>query len=219
MPSVTIGTTTFFLNGNAASSEIFHSATGDLTIHGDGAWSYTMVDNTLTHEDNDPGGKDHTDGDSDRGTGDQVQDVFNLTVTDADGDSVASNLVININDDAPVSTGAENVVIANASGEPIPQVTDLIVTLDTSGSMAGAKLASGIEAMKALIHQYDENGGVHVQFTTFGTNSGPSTAWMTETQAQAFLDDLHVFMGATSIRTTKPQFTTPYWATAMMRVS
>ena len=85
-------------------SIIVHSNTGDLTISDNGAWSYTLLDNTLLHHDTDPGKADGTsDGDSDRGTGDQVQDIFKLTVTDIDGDSIHPNLVININDDGPVA--------------------------------------------------------------------------------------------------------------------
>lgn len=77
------------------------SDAGTLIVNDDGTWSYTLTDNTLVHPDNDPGGNDHTDGDSDRGSGDQVQDIFDLTFTDADGDQMTPQIVININDDGP----------------------------------------------------------------------------------------------------------------------
>lgn len=88
------------LDGSGDFIEVLSDA-GKLVVNDDGSWSYTLMNNTLVHPDNDPGGNDNTDGDSDRGSGDQVQDIFGLTFTDADGDEVTPQIVININDDGP----------------------------------------------------------------------------------------------------------------------
>jgi hypothetical protein len=95
------------LDGTTASITV-SSLTGDLTISANGDWSYTLTNNTLLHTDNNPGTGDGvtSDGDSDRGAADQVQDIFNLTVTDIDGDSITPKLIININDDGPVAVDA-----------------------------------------------------------------------------------------------------------------
>jgi Ca2+-binding RTX toxin-like protein len=107
------------------------SEAGELTIHDNGDWSYTLVDNTLVHPDNDPGGADHTDGDSDRGTGDQVQDIFNLSYTDFDGDTVNPLLIININDDGPEIGDPQDAILANEADNSL--IGDLDITFGADG--------------------------------------------------------------------------------------
>jgi hypothetical protein len=142
-PSVTVNGNYLALDGNAYHTITIdgivpgatHDSAGELTIHGDGSWSYTLVDNTLEHTDNDAGGHDHSDGDSNVGSGDQVHDVFNVIVTDADGDSVTSNLVININDDGPVvNEDAQNTVLANVDDIHATANLGIVVGADIAGS-------------------------------------------------------------------------------------
>ncbi len=102
---------TLLMDGSGDFLTVFSEA-GRLEIHDDGRWYYTLENNTLVHPDNDKGGSNNTDGDSDRGTGDQVQDIFDLTFTDADGDSVAPQLVININDDGPSAAEDVDAIVA-----------------------------------------------------------------------------------------------------------
>ncbi|MFH1215064.1 MAG: DUF4114 domain-containing protein, partial [Pseudomonadota bacterium] len=112
--SVTSGgnSATIYFDGSTSTSITVNSFVGALTILGDGSWSYTLIDNSLLHPDNDPGGVDGSDGDSDRGVDDQVQDVFNFVVADGDGDTVSTDFIININDDGPV-IDATNLAIPN----------------------------------------------------------------------------------------------------------
>jgi hypothetical protein len=118
-------------------------------------------------------------------------DPLNLVAEDKDGDTVTVALTAQVQDDVPVAHGAQNVLIANVSPtvNTVPPVTNMIVTLDVSGSMSGAKLASAKAALDALIEQYQNSGGVNVQFTTFSTNA-QSTAWMDAAEAKAFLGTL-----------------------------
>lgn len=126
--------------------------------------------------------------------------LINLTatITDADGDSksatVDASAAMYFRDDGPEAGGAENIVLANGA-EPI--VTNLILTLDTSGSM-GDRVNDGdpntnpnptrLDILKAsmnrLIDQYEAQGGVMVQITTFNTTAGESSAWLTAVQAK-----------------------------------
>ena len=89
---------------NAGSDSItVLSEAGTLQVWDNGDWQYTLDRNTLKHPDNDPSGVAGQDGDYDRFSSDQVQDVFNLNISDFDGDEVATRLIININDDGPVA--------------------------------------------------------------------------------------------------------------------
>src|SRR4030042_5221057 len=82
--------------------------------------------------------------------------ALTYTVTDADGDSVNGTFNITIDDDIPVSTGAENVVLANVA----TQSTNLILTLAISGSMAdhvndqGTKLDIAKQGLEDMIEKY-----------------------------------------------------------------
>lgn len=98
----------------AGSSVIVTSEVGTLEVWENGDWVYTLTNNTLTHPDNDKGGKDNTDGDYDRFQDDQVQDVFKLTATDNDGDFVTSRFIMNINDDGPVVGVIDDTYITNS---------------------------------------------------------------------------------------------------------
>ncbi|TSE21770.1 Serralysin C [Tepidimonas ignava] len=114
-----------------------------------------------------------------------------LVAQDKDGDTVQVALNAQVQDDVAVANGAQNVLIANVSPtvNTILPVTNVIVTLDVSGSMGGAKLAAAQAALDALIDQYQSNGGVNVQFTTFSTNA-QSTGWMSAADAKTFLAGL-----------------------------
>lgn len=94
-------------------SVVINSEVGSLEIWENGDWEYTLINNTLTHPDNDKGGANNTDGDYDRFQDDQVQDVFMIRATDNDGDYVKSRFIININDDGPVVGEIEDTTIYN----------------------------------------------------------------------------------------------------------
>ena len=109
-------TKTVYFDGdpNSSGNITVASDVGDLTVRGDGSWSYTLRENTLTHLDNDPGGIDViSDGDSDRGVDDQVQDIFDFLVTDGDGDTASTQFFVNINDDGPVAGDPQDAILAH----------------------------------------------------------------------------------------------------------
>jgi len=128
------------------------------------------------------------------GNGENLLDLtkVNLVGQDKDGDAVSVELAAQVQDDVAVATGAQNMVMATGNGA---QTTNLIITLDASGSMEGNKFATAIDALEQLVSQYNNNGGVSVQLVTFGTNAGNASAWMSASQALNILQGLSVFTG------------------------
>jgi len=116
----------------SGTSEVFLSEAGKLEIWSNGDWQYTLLDNTLKNPDNDKGASDKHDGDYDRFAADQVQDIFTITATDTDGDSVATRFIININDDGPsVEAPAYDAILANEAGNSL--VADLNIEAGADG--------------------------------------------------------------------------------------
>ncbi len=107
-----------------------NSDTGNLQIWENGDWQYELTDNTVVNPDNDQGGRNRSDGDYDRFTADQVQDVFEITATDFDGDSVDTNFIININDDGPSAVDAVGTALGYSSYQtdtpPVGAVFDVL---------------------------------------------------------------------------------------------
>ena len=130
---------TLLMDGSGDFLEIFSEA-GKLVINDDGTWTYTLERNTTVHPDNDKGGKDNTDGDSDRGTGDQLQDIFDLTFVDADGDEVNPQLVININDDGPSANEETNGILARVEEDDMEMPPDF-----SQGYQEPGDLTSGLD--------------------------------------------------------------------------
>ncbi len=133
---------------------VINSSNGQLKVWANGDWEYTLTDNTTVHPDNDKGSADKHDGDYDRFAADQVQDVFAITATDYDGDSVETNFIVNINDDGPVAeANAEPILVtveeddmSLTSGDPGPDQSegineDLSDNLDEASGSGAASLA------------------------------------------------------------------------------
>lgn len=122
------------INGEAGVFEIF--ANGD--------WTYELTDNTLVHPDNDKAPAGGGDGDYDRYSADQAQEVFKITATDADGDAVEANFVININDDGPVAADDVGEVFGYSSYEGTDDAPDSVtvdvLANDSAGADGGAKI-------------------------------------------------------------------------------
>ncbi len=114
---------------------------GVLSVNTDGSWNYELNNNTLDH-----GDTDATDGDGDRYSADQVQDLFQVRVTDSDGDrSAPADLTIDINDDGPVVSiiGAQEPVfddqgteISNDTGASL-EVDETNLNVDASADFSG----------------------------------------------------------------------------------
>jgi large repetitive protein len=134
------------------------------------------------------------------GNGENVLTVnFGVTVTDG---TLSSNnptaITVNIEDDSPVAV-ASTVTVGAASVN-----TNLMFVLDLSGSMDSSsgmdnltRLEATIAAIKEVIEQYDSQGDVMVNITTFGTTATAGT-WMTVAQAEVFLETLSANAGVTN---------------------
>ncbi|WP_206046935.1 Ig-like domain-containing protein [Mangrovimicrobium sediminis] len=84
------------------------------------AWSYTLSDNTLNH--NDP---------NSTGTFEGVVDSFTLIVTDDDGDSGSDTLFVQVTDDGPIAVDDVNSIAAGTYG---PVGGNVITENDTVGA-------------------------------------------------------------------------------------
>ncbi|MBM5574498.1 tandem-95 repeat protein [Deefgea sp. CFH1-16] len=118
---------------------------------------------------------------------------FNVTVSASDGKlSSSGQVTINIEDDAPVGQNTTTTV-------QMPYIsTNLILTLDTSGSMgdpsgiAGkTRLQVAKEALTQLINDYDNVGDVKVMLVGFSSSATTQlfngNTWLTATEAKAIL--------------------------------
>ena len=115
----------------------------------------------------------------------------NLQVQASDGHTTSTAaLNVLIEDDSPLS-GAQVMQVDSSTGT---QNTNLMLIVDTSGSMKDTladKTVNGIKAaIKSLIDRYDDLGDVKVQIVTFSDAGQGRAAWMTVAQAKTFVDAL-----------------------------
>ena len=105
-----------------------------------------------------------------------------LGVNVSDGVATTTSiLTVNVEDDAPKATSVTQAV------ELAPQDTNLLIILDTSGSMNTAdgvggttRLKSAIAALNQLIDTYDGLGEVRVRIVTFNSNAAAlGSTWTT----------------------------------------
>ena len=105
---------------------------------------------------------------------------FGYTARDALGNTVNGTVTINVNDDTPKATPASN------SGQSAFPDTNLLITLDLSGSMDEASGTGGLtklelakQAILNLIQQYDLLGHVKVELVTFSSGAtNASGGWI-----------------------------------------
>ncbi|WCB47652.1 DVU1012 family biofilm structural adhesin [Nitratidesulfovibrio vulgaris] len=151
---------------------VVDDATGKLVITGynsatgEVSYEYTLKDNTLE--------------------GDNVQRTFEVKVTDTSGDEAKANIVINVTDDAPT---------AHDDFATFPQVnttTNLVIVLDTSGSMAWdsgvdgkSRMELAQEAIAKLMHAYDDMGHVNIKIVDFYSDADASKPWFEGNDAVA----------------------------------
>ena len=116
------------------------------------------------------------------------------TATDYDGDHDHGTLTLNLDDDTPI---AVNDCKSTTAGDPIPKTYNLLLILDTSGSIDPSELAKEVQAMKDLLDKYadiakDGAAGVKVQIVSFASTA---TLYHSEpvdiATAQAQLDSLN----------------------------
>ncbi|MHA6963749.1 retention module-containing protein [Zobellella denitrificans] len=108
---------------------------GTLSVNTDGSWTYTLAEHSLDHD-----GIDQT------GGADQVQDQFQVRVTDDDGDvSPEAMLTIQVNDDGPVAEDDS----ASQANENEPVTIDVFAN-DKAGA-DGVDLASGVALVEGSL--------------------------------------------------------------------
>jgi len=88
---------------------------GTLEFHDDGTWRFSLETNA-----------DHADSQA-TGEEDQVEDLFNYSITDADGDSAGGTMTFAILDDGPVAVDDSDTVVEGES------VTGNVITGEKSG--------------------------------------------------------------------------------------
>ncbi|MEY4747903.1 MAG: hypothetical protein RIQ60_117 [Pseudomonadota bacterium] len=123
---------------------------------------------------------------------DALSILFGIRATDNGGPQPGvstATLAISVEDDAPQFDQTPK------TGTVQTVNTNLMVVLDTSGSMSTAdgisttsRLESAVNALKNMITRYDLQGEVQVRLVTFATTATDAGKWMTVAEAQATLD-------------------------------
>ncbi|MDW9164225.1 DUF5801 repeats-in-toxin domain-containing protein, partial [Legionella pneumophila] len=102
-----------------------------------------------------------------------------VTVTDGDGDVATQAIGIGdkvvFEDDGPVASNITRSGLANEGAD-----TNLMLILDTSGSMAGSGIQTLINSTLELLERYEALGNVKVRIVTFNTSATAiGSVWMT----------------------------------------
>ena len=124
--------------------------TGGGQIVGDyGTLDVTLVDGVYQWTYKLDGATDHPD-DMKTGAEDVLKENFEVRATDDDGDQASAGLSIDVRDDGPIARDDDYSV--TESGLPC---YNLMLVIDTSGSMQGSRLALAKAALINLINSYD----------------------------------------------------------------
>jgi len=173
------GTTIYFDKNGHISTEA--NAAANMVVKQDGSYTVTVT-GAMTH--------------TAQGADFLKLDEVTFNGQDKDGDNVSVGLAVEVQDDVPVATGAQNLVLANPTPDtvqPLPITTNLVLTLDLSGSVSSSQLTTAANALKALIAKYDglnpAAGDVNVQVTVFAESSRTS-GWLSASEASTMLDNL-----------------------------
>jgi VCBS repeat-containing protein len=157
--------------GNTLTITGYNAATGLVS------YSYSLLDNEA-----------HANG---NGNNSLFED-FAVTLVDSDGDTANNTLSVQIVDDVPVQPADLNTRVEEFSNPG----TNLMIILDTSGSMDSASGVAGYATRMAiarasilqLINDYDNVGNVMVRLVGFASTAttnflGSGDIWLTATQA------------------------------------
>jgi T1SS-143 domain-containing protein len=125
-------------------------------------------------------------------TEDTVKTEIGVKVV-ANGVTQVTTLPVTIEDDSPVASN-QTVYATNSAN------TNVMITLDVSGSMAGTdgvngqtRLASAIQSIKTLLASYDNLGDVKVALVVFAGDAQTKqlgNTWLTVAEANALLNTL-----------------------------
>ncbi|MGY3956177.1 retention module-containing protein [Aeromonas salmonicida] len=169
--------------GNTLTITAYNPATGLVS------YSYTLTDN-----------EEHPSG----GGNNNLFEDFAVTLVDSDGDSANNTLSVRIVDDVPVSPVDLNTRVEEFSNPG----TNLMIILDTSGSMDDASGVAGFATRMAiakasilqLIGDYDDVGDVMVRLVGFASSAttnflGAGDVWLTATQALNVINGITDYLG------------------------
>ncbi|WP_447831346.1 retention module-containing protein [Aeromonas salmonicida] len=169
--------------GNTLTITAYNPATGLVS------YSYTLTDNEV-----------HPSG----GGNNNLFEDFAVTLVDSDGDSANNTLSVRIVDDVPVSPVDLNTRVEEFSNPG----TNLMIILDTSGSMDYASGVAGFATRMAiakasilqLIGDYDDVGDVMVRLVGFASSAttnflGSGDVWLTATQALNVINGITDYLG------------------------
>jgi len=163
----------------------FNAVTGSGSV----SYSYSLLDNEA-----------HANAD---GNNSQFED-FAVSLVDRDGDSATNTLSVKIVDDVPVQPDELNTRVEEFSNPG----TNLMIILDTSGSMDYASGVAGFATRMAiakasilqLISDYDDVGDVMVRLVGFASSAttnflGSGDVWLTATQALNVINGVTDYLG------------------------
>ncbi|MFM1639995.1 retention module-containing protein [Aeromonas salmonicida] len=169
--------------GNTLTITAYNPATGLVS------YSYTLTDNEV-----------HPSG----GGNNNLFEDFAVTLVDSDGDSANNTLSVRIVDDVPVSPVDLNTRVEEFSNPG----TNLMIILDTSGSMDYASGVAGFATRMAiakasilqLIGDYDDVGDVMVRLVGFASSAttnflGSGDVWLTAAQALNVINGITDYLG------------------------
>ncbi|MGY4493008.1 retention module-containing protein [Pseudomonas sp. TE3610] len=171
------GTVTYSIDG--ATNGLYTTAHGVIQLNSDGTFTYTLTSAPKT----DPSANNGTD---------TTTDTITYRGTDAQGNSVTNQLVINITDDVPQAGSIDRAAIA-------PQAnTNVLLVIDVSGSMNDASGVNGLTRLElakqsiiTLLNKYDAEGDVKVQVVTFNNaTQTESNVWVDVATAKAYIAGL-----------------------------
>ncbi|WP_042148586.1 type I secretion C-terminal target domain-containing protein, partial [Pseudoalteromonas sp. '520P1 No. 412'] len=124
-----------------------------------------------------------------------IKETIDLVLENAQGLKSSTSFDITIVDDAPSTTGDTQFIVFEE------QITNVIIILDASGSMAydmsssddRSRMKVAIQAIKQLLEAYDDLGSVNVQLVSFssthsGSTNAHSNGWLNLADAKAWLD-------------------------------
>ncbi len=144
-----------------------------------GQYDFTLI-GTLDHADeNDPN--------------DSISLSFGFTATDSDGDTDSDIIVINVLDDAPLANADCNSFDVQASDQDY----NIVLMLDVSGSMSGAKLDLLKSSVSNLLSDFSNSGGtIKVHIVPFATEAQAAQTFTITNVAElanavSFLDGLN----------------------------
>ncbi|BBI63020.1 hypothetical protein HSBAA_43260 [Vreelandella sulfidaeris] len=157
---------------------------GVLTVAEDGSYTY-QLDQVAYDE---------------LGADEKETETFTYTITDADGDSVESTLEINITGESAAQKPNQLPEAEDESAvlEVGGVATDLMLTLDVSGSMDSNVAGTGKtrfeiakESLISTINSYSELGVANVNLTLFGSNAN-NIGWMNAAEATNYINSLEL---------------------------